>query len=291
MSILVVDVGTSGVRAAVVRPDGAVEHVHHRQVLPESPAPGFVQFDAAALAAGALAVASEALAAGGPVEAVGIAAQRASTVVWDRDTGEPVGPAIGWQDLRTVGMCLMLQAQDIRIAPNASATKVAALLDIYDPGRERNLAFGTVDCWLAWTLSAGALHVTDMTNAAVTGLGHSDAAGWAAPSMPEPTRAHHCPGAACAPRLSAPWKDGRRIASEPPRSTANPGIAPGDALRRRTGRCSGRGPRAGRTTSPVTRAAARGSPPVLPRAGAPLLPDARRAAAIRLVAPGRPLVQ
>jgi len=177
--VLVVDVGTSGVRAAVVDREGRVGAVHHRQVLPESPAPGFVQFDAAALAAAALGVARSALDAGGPVEGVGITNQRASTVVWDRATGEPVGPAIGWQDLRTVGSCLMLQGQGIRVAPNASATKVAALLDMFDAGRERDLCFGTVDSWLAWTLSAGQVHVTDATNAAVTGMVHSDASGWA----------------------------------------------------------------------------------------------------------------
>src|SRR5207237_9655880 len=86
MSLLVVDVGTSGVRAAVVRPDASVEHVHYREVLPLTPAPGFVEFDATAMAAAALEVAQAALAEGGPVEAVGIANQRSSTVVWDRST-------------------------------------------------------------------------------------------------------------------------------------------------------------------------------------------------------------
>ncbi|MEY2568974.1 MAG: glycerol kinase [Actinomycetota bacterium] len=178
-TVLVIDVGTSGVRAAIVDGDGAVRQVHHREVLPSSPAPNFVEFDAAQMADAALAVASEALdAAGGSVDAVGIANQRASTVVWDRATGEPVGPGIGWQDLRTVGMCLMLQAQDIRLAPNASATKLAVLLDIGDPDRTRDLCFGTVDTWIAWTLSGGSLHVTDASNAAVTGLLQADATGW-----------------------------------------------------------------------------------------------------------------
>ena len=104
MSVLVVDVGTSGVRAAVVRPDATVHHVHHRRVLPSSPAPGFVEFDPAGLAAAALDVAGQALAEGGPVQAVGIANQRASTDVWDRATGEAVGPGVGWPDLRTAGM-------------------------------------------------------------------------------------------------------------------------------------------------------------------------------------------
>ena len=126
MSLLVVDVGTSGVRAAVVHPDATVDHVHHREVLPSTPAPGFVEFDAAAMAAAALDVAQAALADGGAVEAVGIANQRSSTVVWDRATGEPVGPGVGWQDLRTVGMCLGLQAQGIRVAPNASAGRTSS---------------------------------------------------------------------------------------------------------------------------------------------------------------------
>src|SRR5205085_6309710 len=106
VSHLVVDVGTSGVRAAIVEADASVAHVHHRQVLPTTPNQGFVEFDATVLAAAALDVARAALAAGGPVASVGIANQRASTVVWDRATGEPVGPGIGWQDLRTAGMCL-----------------------------------------------------------------------------------------------------------------------------------------------------------------------------------------
>lgn len=179
-SVLVVDVGTSGVRAAVVRPDATVEHVHHAPLLPDSPAAGLVEFDAARMAEAALAVARDALAAGGPVAAVGVANQRASSIVWDRATGRPVAPGIGWQDLRTVGTCLDLQGEGIRLAPNASATKVMAILDQVDPERVRaergELCFGTVDSWIAWTLSGGsdagadALHVTDATNAAVTAL-------------------------------------------------------------------------------------------------------------------------
>ena len=176
--ILVVDVGTSGVRAAVVRPDATVADVHHREVLPSTPQPGFVEFDAAAMAAAALDVARAALAGAGSVAAVGIAAQRASTVVWDRATGEPVGPGISWQDLRTAGMCLVLQGEGLRLAPNASATKLAFLLDLADPDRRRDLCFGTVDTWIAWTLSGGTAHVTDLSNAAVTGLVHGDGSGW-----------------------------------------------------------------------------------------------------------------
>ncbi len=178
MSVLAVDVGTSGVRAAVVRPDSSVEHVHYRQVLPTSPAPGFVEFDATAMAEAVLEVATAALSASGSVDAVGITNQRASTVVWDRATGEPVGPGIGWQDLRTAGFCLALQAQGIRLAPNQSAAKLAVLLDIADPSRARDLCAGTVDTWVAWTLSRGEVHVSDLTNLAVTGLLRGDASGW-----------------------------------------------------------------------------------------------------------------
>ncbi len=179
-SVLVVDVGTSGVRAAVVRPDATVEHAHSVPVLPDSPAPGLVEFDATVMADAILVVAKAALHDAGPVEAVGIANQRASTIVWERATGSPVSPAIGWQDLRTVGTCLVLQADGVRLAPNASATKLAAILDAVDPDRARaqagELCFGTVDTWVAWILSGGAtagtdaLHVTDATNAAVTAL-------------------------------------------------------------------------------------------------------------------------
>jgi glycerol kinase len=178
MSLLVIDVGTSGLRAAVVRPDASIEHVHNQAFPPDTPFAGLVEFEAAAMAEKVLEVAHAALAGGGPVEAVGITNQRASTVVWDRATGDPVGPALGWQDLRTIGTCLELAGQGLRFAPNQSATKVAWLLDTYDADRQRDLCFGTVDTWIAWTLSQGALHVTDPSNAGVTGLLRTDCSGW-----------------------------------------------------------------------------------------------------------------
>lgn len=178
MSILVIDVGTSGLRAAVVRPDATIATEEHRPFLPETPEPGLVQFDAAALADLALELAQRVLAEAGPVDAVGITNQRASTIVWDRATGDPVGPGIGWQDLRTVGTCLVLQADGIYLAPNATATKAAWLLDTVDADRERDLCIGTVDSWLAWQLSGGSLHVIDATNAGVTGLMRGDCSGW-----------------------------------------------------------------------------------------------------------------
>ncbi len=168
--VLVIDVGTSGLRAAIVGADSSVSHVHARALLPDSPAPGLVEFDGARMAEAVLEVARAALADGGPVAAVGIADQRASTLVWDRGTGEPVAPGLGWQDLRTVGTCLELGAEGIRVAPNLTATKAQALLDQVDPERSRDLCVGTVDSWVAWTLSEGSLHVTDPTNAALTAL-------------------------------------------------------------------------------------------------------------------------
>lgn len=174
-AVLAVDVGTSGVRAAVVTADGGIATAVYRQVLPSTPLPNFVEFDPTEMASAALAVAHEALDVwGGPVTGVGITNQRASTILWERATGAPLGPGVGWQDLRTVGMCLALQAQGLRLAPNASATKLAFLLDLADPDRRRaeagELAFGTVDTWLAWTLSGGTMHATDPGNAGVTAM-------------------------------------------------------------------------------------------------------------------------
>lgn len=177
MSVLVVDVGTSGVRGALVRPDASVEIVAHHSLAPARPAAGVVEIDGAALAEAVVAV-GEAAAARHEVECVAIAAQRASTLVWDRDTGELFGPGIGWQDLRTTGQCMALRAQGHRVAPNQSATKLAYLLDRYDAVRARPACFGTIDTFVAWVLSKGEAHVTDATNAAVTGLVVDDASGW-----------------------------------------------------------------------------------------------------------------
>ena len=147
---------------------------------PASPFPGLVEFDAADVARRASTQRTEATtAAGQPITAVGITNQRASTIVWDRGTGEPIGPALGWQDLRTIMECIAAkEAHGLRLAPNQSATKVAWLLDNVAEARDRDLCFGTLDSWLAWTLSGGALHVTDHTNAAVTGLLAPDASAW-----------------------------------------------------------------------------------------------------------------
>jgi glycerol kinase len=178
VTILVIDVGTSSVRVAAFTPDAEAVDEVQQQMLPSSPAAGLVELDAAGLAAVALDLARDVAERNGPIAAVGLTNQRGTTVVWDRTTGEPVGPALGWQDLRTLGDCLGLQGEGIRLAPNQSATKISHLLDTHDPDRSRPLLFGTVDTWLAWQLSRGEAHVTDASNAAVTGLLRSDASGW-----------------------------------------------------------------------------------------------------------------
>jgi glycerol kinase len=168
--VLVVDVGTSSVRAAIVDGDARVVAERRAALLPTSPAPGLVEFDAAEMARVAIELATLALEEHGAVGAVGIANQRASTIVWDRTTGQPSAPGLGWQDLRTVGRCLELSGTGVRVAPNHSATKAEHLLDLVDPDRSRDLCIGTVDSWLAWSLSGGALHVSDATNAQMTAL-------------------------------------------------------------------------------------------------------------------------
>jgi len=178
VSVLVLDVGTSGLRAAIVGTRGNVDHIEYRAFPPDTPFAGLVEFDAAELARLVLDVAATALTVAGPVEAVGITNQRASTIVWERATGEPVGRALGWQDLRTVMDCITWAGQGLRFAPNQSATKLAWLLQTYDPDRSRDLCFGTVDTWVAWVLSRGVLHVTDRSNAGVTGLLRPDGSDW-----------------------------------------------------------------------------------------------------------------
>lgn len=177
MTVTVIDVGTSSVRALIVGDDGTTAHEVRTSTLPTSPRPGLVEFDPTQIATAAIDLAREVVRAAGGVDAIGIATQRASTVVWDVDSGVPAGPGLGWQDLRTVGRCLELRADGVAVAPNMTATKAEWLLAHTDipPGR---LRVGTVDSWIAWTLSGGAHHVTDATNAAITGLYDVAAGEW-----------------------------------------------------------------------------------------------------------------
>ena len=181
-AFLVVDVGTTGLRAAVVDESLAIVTYEYRPCPPSSPAPGLVEFDASDMASKVLDAAEVAIARfGSPIDALGITNQRASVVVWDRVTGEPIGPGLGWQDLRTVMGCITAKAEHgWALAPNQSATKLQWLLANTPGAADRDLCAGTVDSWIAWTLSKGELHVSDHTNSSATtsGLRNIDSFGW-----------------------------------------------------------------------------------------------------------------
>ena len=182
MRTLVIDVGTSGLRAAIVHDDTTVTDLHYEEFAPDSPFAGLVEFDATAMYEAVHRVAVAALASG-PVTAVGITTQRASTIIWRASTGKPIGPSLGWQDLRTVGECMAARAEHgFTFAPNQTATKAVWMLQNYiSDANERNsddLRIGTVESWIVYNLTQGAHHVTDHTNAAVTGLTVPDGTSW-----------------------------------------------------------------------------------------------------------------
>lgn len=168
--ILIIDIGTSSVRVAVMGEDGAFVYEQRQELLPDSPADGLVEFDAAKMRDVTMELAQQAIKNVGDVQSVGVTNQRASTIVWDRVTGQPVGPGLGWQDLRTLGDCLVFQSEGFAFAPNQTATKAKHLWDLADPDRKADFCFGTVDSWIIWNLTKGDAHVTDPTNAGVTGL-------------------------------------------------------------------------------------------------------------------------
>jgi glycerol kinase len=169
VSALAIDVGTSSVRTSIVDTYGVVSHSHQQRLSVNTPNPGEVELDALEIARLAIELAHRTLADFGPCEVVGITNQRATTIVFDPTTGQPVGPAIGWQDLRTVIDCLVLQAEGLRLAPNQSATKARWL--VARTGRAaKDLRFATIETWIAWHLTEGLAHVTDRSNAGVSGL-------------------------------------------------------------------------------------------------------------------------
>jgi glycerol kinase len=171
LSVLVVDVGTTGVRAAVVRSDATIVGFTYEPLPPSSPFAGLVEFDGAAMRDAVLRVANSALTSVGSVQAVGITAQRASTIVWDSRTGEPLAPGLSWQDLRTVGDCIRLRSEKgLVFAPNQTATKLTWLTANVEAARSPHARAGTVDSWVAAVLSNFSVHATDSSNAAVTGL-------------------------------------------------------------------------------------------------------------------------
>ncbi len=183
MRLLAIDQGTTSSRAIVFDASGHALAAAQREFPQIYPQPGWVEHDAETIWEGVLATAREALAEAGPADAVGITNQRETTVVWDRGTGEPVHNAIVWQDRRTAGLTGELKADrtladevaaktGLVLDPYFSATKIAWILDHVDGARARaergELAFGTVDTFLLWRLTGGAVHATDATNASRT---------------------------------------------------------------------------------------------------------------------------
>ena len=184
--VLALDQGTTSSRAIVFDGRGAVKAAAQKELTQFFPKPGWVEHDPEEIWAGQLACARAVLRKAGlradRIAAIGIANQRETTLVWDRRTGRPIANALVWQDRRTAPQCLALEraghAAAIRaktglvIDPYFSATKLAWILDHVRGARARaergELAFGTVDAWLVWKLTAGALHVTDITNASRT---------------------------------------------------------------------------------------------------------------------------
>ena len=184
--ILALDQGTTSSRAIVFDQEGApvsVSQTEFRQVYPQA---GWVEHDPVEIFRGQRQVAREALQKSGialnELMAIGIANQRETTVIWDRQTGEPIHNAIVWQDRRTAGLCEKLKAEGVGdfirqktglvIDPYFSGTKIAWLLDEIPGARTRaergELAFGTIDTWLAWHLTGNRTHVTDPSNASRT---------------------------------------------------------------------------------------------------------------------------
>ncbi len=182
--ILALDQGTTSSRALLFDRRGAVAGVAQKEFTQHFPQPGWVEHDAQEIWRTQLEVAREVLAragaAPGDVAAIGITNQRETTVLWDRATGEPLAPAIVWQDRRTSAICDELRARGLAfffqertglvLDAYFSGTKLQWLLDTLPGARERaergELAFGTIDCWLAWKLTGQ--HVTDPSNASRT---------------------------------------------------------------------------------------------------------------------------
>ena len=178
MTGVVIDAGTTSVRAAAVDRHGVVGRESRRHTPPLTSTSDLVEFDAGALRDAALSALAEVVSGLGAVSSVGITNQRGSVVVWKRATGEPVGPGIGWQDLRTAVECAELTRSGLPISPIQSPTKAKWLWDRVDSGRQRDLCVGTIDSWLIWTLTDGAVHVTDASNAYASGFMSADGEQW-----------------------------------------------------------------------------------------------------------------
>jgi glycerol kinase len=186
--LLALDQGTTSSRAVLFRPDGSIHGIAQREFPQIYPKPGWVEHDPLAIWSSQLDVAVEVLSTANvhasEVMAAGITNQRETTILWDRRTGEPVMNAIVWQDRRTAKLCEKLKSDGLDkliqektglvIDAYFSASKLRWMLDNVVGARERaekgELAFGTIDTWLIWNLTLGAVHSTDASNASRTML-------------------------------------------------------------------------------------------------------------------------
>jgi glycerol kinase len=184
--ILALDQGTTSSRAILFDEAGSIAAVAQHEFEQFYPQPGWVEHDPTEILTSQLTCAVEALARAGArprdVAAIGITNQRETVVVWERESGKAIHPAIVWQDRRTAPLCELLEKSGVGeevssktglvLDPYFSATKVRWILDNVPGARERaergELAFGTVDSWLIWHLTSGMRHVTDVTNASRT---------------------------------------------------------------------------------------------------------------------------
>jgi glycerol kinase len=185
-AILAVDQGTTSSRAIAFGRDGRILGAAQQEFRQIFPQPGWVEHDPLEIWNTQRDVASQALASArlgrSDVAAIGITNQRETTVLWERSSGRPVANAIVWQDRRTASRCDALRQAGhepkftaktgLLLDAYFSGTKLAWLLDEVAGARKRaergELAFGTVDAWIAWHLSGGAVHVTDASNASRT---------------------------------------------------------------------------------------------------------------------------
>lgn len=194
--ILALDQGTTSSRAIVFDASGNIRSVAQKEFEQFFPKPGWVEHDPNEIWSSQAAVAAEAIAKmginGKYLAAIGITNQRETTIVWDRETGNPVYPAIVWQDRRTASTCDQLKKDGFEpmvrektglvIDAYFSGTKVKWILDHVDGARQKaeegKLAFGTVDSWLVWKLTRGEKHLTDITNASRTMLLNIHTGAW-----------------------------------------------------------------------------------------------------------------
>ena len=194
--ILAIDQGTTGTTALLVDGSGRVVWQSYREITQIYPQPGWVEhrpdelFDSIMEAVDELLEATEMSAR--QLNAIGIANQRETTIVWERDTGRPVSNAIVWQCRRTAPLCDALKARGLEatvadktglpIDAYFPATKIRWILDNIPNGQRRaesgELAFGTVDTWLLWNLTNGTLHATDVSNASRSMLYNIDTLDW-----------------------------------------------------------------------------------------------------------------